>query len=130
MLIRNTGLPNNKYSSTYAFIDQTLESTPNIDDNDLNLVVQAALQRNGVDFTNDGSIRGGYVKGTRKHKKNRKYVKKTTRKQKGGFIWGKSKKTVTNSPATTSTTKSSSSLTHSKKKYKINRARGFTKRRK
>jgi len=130
-VIRNTGDSNNKYNSAFDYINKTLESTPNIDDKDLNLVVQAGLQRNGIDFTSDGSVRGGYVKASRKHKKYGKNGKKsTTRKQKGGFAWGKYKKTSTSAAPTTPTTKSTSSLTHSRKKYKMNRARGLTKRRK
>jgi hypothetical protein len=96
--------------------------------------VQAALQRNAIDFTSDGSVRGGYVKASRKHKKNGKNGKNgkmsTTRKQKGGFAWGKYRKTATNAAATP-IAKNTSSLTHSRKKYKINsRARGVTKRHK
>jgi len=128
-VIRNTGEANNKYSTAFSYIDKTLESTPNISDKDLSLVVQSGLQNNGIDFTSDGSVRGGYVKTSRKHKKYGKNGKKyTTRKQKGGFAWGKYKKTATNNAPTT---KSTSSLTHSRKKYKINsRARGVTKRNK
>jgi chromosome segregation ATPase len=121
-VVKNTGDEKNKYKNAYKYINDTLISSPAISDKDLGLVVENAMK--GIDFTSDGSVRGGYVKVSKKHKK---YGKKYTRKQKGGFTWGKYKKTTTN-PAPT--TKIMSSLVSSRKKYKMNRGRGVTKRHK
>lgn len=129
-VVKNTGDANNKYQKAYKYINDTLISSPAISDKDLGLVVENGMK--GIDFTSDGSVRGGFTKASksRKHKKRGKKFT-VTRKQKGGFTWGKSKKTATN---TAPTTKSTSSLTNStansRKKYKMNRARGLTKRRK
>jgi len=126
-VVKNTGDTNNKYQKAYKYINDTLISSPAISDKDLGLVVENGMK--GIDFTSDGSVRGGFTKASRKHKKRGKKFT-VTRKQKGGFTWGKYKKTTTNAPATKSTSSLTNSSGHSRKKYKMNRARGLTKRRK
>jgi len=118
---KNTGDANNKYMTAYKYINDTLNSTPNISDKDLDLVVENAMK--GIDFSDDGSIKGGYNRGTRKYKRR---GRKNTRKQKGGFLYGKYRKTATSGPATKSTSSLSNSTSSKNKK---NRGRGITKKR-
>ena len=128
---RNTGDQDNKYNKALRFIEETLQTTPNIQDRELKLVVDAAFNRNAIDFTNEGRIRGGY-KTTRKHKTR---GKKYTRRQKGGFLYGKYKKTSTIASSSTPSSKNTSSLLSSKStstssKNKKNRGKGISKKHK
>ncbi len=101
---------NNKYKSALAFIEDILSQTPNISDLDLNLMITSAMNKYNIEFyQNFNKIRGGF-----KNKKNTNKIIKfhKTRKQKGGYLWGK-QKTISSKSSKTSII--FSPLKHSKK---------------
>jgi chromosome segregation ATPase len=97
---RNSGGRNifNKYKGALQFIEDILSQTPNISESDLNLMVKSAINKYNIEFyQNFNKIRGGF-----KNKKNTNKIVKfhKTRKQKGGYLWGKQKTTSLKSSKT------------------------------
>ena len=79
-----------------SFINTNLSSNPNMSDSDLTNMIGSALQNIDIEANSFGvTVKGGYnmARKTRKYnKKTRKHNKATfSRKQKGGYLWGKQK---------------------------------------
>jgi hypothetical protein len=141
---------NNKFGTAYRYINRQISSRPNMSERVLGQLVMTTLRNNNIELRANGTIGGGYSKKFNKTKKTKKYrkPKKThTRKQKGGFLYGKYKKTTTSksnkstssinstSPSTNSTTntKTNTNTKNASKKHKKNvgkgKGRGLTKNR-
>jgi len=121
---KNTGNSSNKYSKAYEMINSNLASNPNISDDQLNSLVGSAL--NSIDIEADAfgiSVKGGYKFNSKKTKKHNKKQPRYTRKQKGGFVWGKQKtssikKTKTTTPLTNSSSKKNIKLRKDQTKHR------------
>ena len=115
----------NKYKGAASDINFYINNTAR-NNNDSQAVIQQKIEeilrkRNVVD-TSNGNIRGGY-------NKTKKFIKKygkSTRKQKGGFLYGKYKNTGKTS--TTSSVSSSSSYNNTFKKNKKPKSKGLSRR--
>jgi chromosome segregation ATPase len=123
---------NNKFFKAANSIDyeRTVLDT-NIATNDsVKAIIEKVLGNNGIVFDErTRAFKGGYKKTNRK----RKHHGKFTRKQKGGFVYGKLKNTSNKSKNTSKTTSTTASLTSSSsyntsKKNKKQKSKDFSKR--
>lgn len=105
---------NNKYKSALAFIEGILSQTPNISDSDLNLMVNSGLSKYNINISNTGLIQGGNMN-LNKSKKRIK-IHRSTRKQKGGYLWGKQKSFSLKNKTVSKTSKTVSSPRSHKKR--------------
>jgi predicted nucleic acid-binding Zn-ribbon protein len=140
-VVRSEGM-DNKYARSYRDVTRGLVREPNMNEQALGGLILKSFRDNGnIQLNPDGTLRGGrYIKKTKKNRKYKKHKKPQTRKQKGGFLYGKYKKTNTNTTSSKSATGTSSTspLTTSTKNKKINtkkqkiniaKGRGLTKNR-
>jgi chromosome segregation ATPase len=119
---RTTGEQNNKYIKAYNLISNI---NPNISDMSLITTVTRALPNIDVDVNALGvlTVKGGNNMSLKKTKKHHKKMKSHyTRKQKGGFLWGKQKTSSIKTPKT-----SSYLVTSFSKKNRRSTGRGVTK---
>ena len=124
---------NNKYLKTATdiedFISRLNRSTATI--NDVKREIDKLLNKNNIIFASNGTLLGGYKNKTKR--KSKKYGK-FTRKQKGGFVYGKFKNTSNKSKntsktnSTTSSLSSTSSYNNTFKKNKKPKSKDFSKR--
>jgi len=120
---------NNKYLKSATeiedYISRVDRSKATI--NDVKKDIDVLLNKNNIRFASNGTLMGGH-----KNKTNRKYKHhgKFTRKQKGGFVYGKLKNTSNKSKTTSTTTSSlnSSSSYNTSKKNRKSKPKDFSKR--
>jgi chromosome segregation ATPase len=86
--------------------------------------IETILRNKGINFNSNGTLMGGYNKTNKKNTKHKKRVN-LTRKQRGGFLYGKYKNTSSKSKNTTKTT---SSYNNTSKKYKKLKVKHLSKR--
>jgi chromosome segregation ATPase len=127
---KESDLRGNRFNKAILEIEQfmlTLNKTT-ATNNSVKTAIEKILNSQGVRFSNNGAVMGGYNKTNKKHKKPKKTFK-FTRKQRGGFLYGKYKKTATSTTSAKSTTKTT--YDHStRKKNRRNRGMGITKKHK
>ena len=117
----------NKYNQAVLEIENFLTSLDRAKatNNSVKVAIEKILNNKGIRFASNGAVMGGYNKTNKKHKKAVKF----THKQRGGFLYGKYKKTATSTKSAKSTTKST--YDHStRKKNRRNRGMGITKKHK
>jgi chromosome segregation ATPase len=123
----------NKYNKSVMEIDDFLASLDKTTatNNSVKTRIENILNTNGIRFGTNGAVMGGNNKTNRKLKKYKKHGK-FTRKQKGGFLYGKFKTDSNKSKNTPKTVTSSMNLTSSintiTKKNKKTKLKGFSKR--
>jgi len=90
-LIRNNNGKNvyDKYKAAYESIREFKNQNPNATDDDIKSKTKETLTKYNISISNTGIIQGGNMN----LKKSKKKIRKpsTTRKQKGGYLWGKQK---------------------------------------
>jgi len=90
-LIRNNNGKNvyDKYKAAYESIREFKNQNPNATDDDIKSKTKETLSKYNISISNTGIIQGGNMN----LKKSKKKIRKpsTTRKQKGGYLWGKQK---------------------------------------
>jgi len=110
----------NKYNQAVLEIENFLASLDRAKatNNSVKLAIENILNNKGIRFGSNGAVMGGYNKTNKKHKKQ----VKSTRKQRGGFLYGKYKNTSSKckntQKNTTSLVNSTSSYNTTSKKYK------------
>jgi DNA repair exonuclease SbcCD ATPase subunit len=133
---KESDIRGNKYNQSSLAIENFLASLDKTTatNNSVKTAIENILTKKGIQFGSNGAIMGGYNKTNRKHKRHGKF----TRKQKGGFLYGKFKTDSNksnksnkskNTPKTnTSSINSRSSTNTTSKKDKKHKSRDFTKR--